>query len=171
MMDFKGEKYRITVLTDRLIRLEYNENGVFEDRPSFAVVNRELGDDFEMYAKDQSDLLRVETKYLTLTYDKKEFSSLGLTILLKENGVTWNFGEAYDDWSNLGGTARTLDDADGRVRLEKGIFGRKGYAVIDDGKSPVFDGKEYVVEEADALPLLMFDGDSYADLNVVDEDG
>ena len=28
----KGEKYRITVLTERLLRLEYNENGVFEDR-------------------------------------------------------------------------------------------------------------------------------------------
>ena len=25
---FKGNKYRITVLTERLIRLEYNENGV-----------------------------------------------------------------------------------------------------------------------------------------------
>ena len=28
----KGEKYRITVLTDGLFRLEYDETGVFEDR-------------------------------------------------------------------------------------------------------------------------------------------
>ena len=31
---FKGDKYRITVLTERLVRLEYNENGIFEDRPT-----------------------------------------------------------------------------------------------------------------------------------------
>ncbi|MBR5739346.1 MAG: hypothetical protein IKY02_05090, partial [Lachnospiraceae bacterium] len=27
-----GEHYRFTVLTDRLIRMEYDENGIFEDR-------------------------------------------------------------------------------------------------------------------------------------------
>ncbi len=37
-----GENYRITVLTDRMIRLEYSENGVFEDRRSFAVINRDF---------------------------------------------------------------------------------------------------------------------------------
>ena len=26
---FKGTKYRITILTERLVRLEYSENGVF----------------------------------------------------------------------------------------------------------------------------------------------
>lgn len=30
----KGEKYRFTVLTDRLIRLEYTDNVFFEDRPT-----------------------------------------------------------------------------------------------------------------------------------------
>ena len=29
-----GDCYRISVLTDGLIRLEYQENGHFEDRPS-----------------------------------------------------------------------------------------------------------------------------------------
>ncbi|MCR5558625.1 MAG: glycoside hydrolase family 31 protein [Butyrivibrio sp.] len=155
-MEFTGEKYRISVLTDRMIRLEYSEEGVFEDRPSFAVVNRNLEDNFEMYAKDQADVLRIETKYLILNYDKKEFSSQGLTIYLKENDVTWNFGEAYDDWSNLGGTARTLDDADGRVRLEKGLFGKKGYSVIDDSKSPVFDGNEYVKRTGSCVDVYFF---------------
>ena len=30
---FKGDKYRITVLTERLLRLEYNEDGIFENYP------------------------------------------------------------------------------------------------------------------------------------------
>jgi hypothetical protein len=33
---------RFTVLTPSLLRLEYSENGVFEDRPTVAVVNRLL---------------------------------------------------------------------------------------------------------------------------------
>ena len=32
-----GEKYRISVLTDGLIRLEYAQHGVFEDRPTQTV--------------------------------------------------------------------------------------------------------------------------------------
>ena len=28
----RGDKYRFTVLTDRLLRLEYDEDGIFEDR-------------------------------------------------------------------------------------------------------------------------------------------
>ena len=38
----KGAKFRITVLTERLVRLEYSENGVFEDRPTELVWNRNL---------------------------------------------------------------------------------------------------------------------------------
>ena len=38
----QGEKYRFTLITDRLIRMEYNENGVFEDRPTQIIWNRGL---------------------------------------------------------------------------------------------------------------------------------
>lgn len=156
MMRLTGDKYRITILTDRLIRLEYSEEGTFEDRPSFAVINRSFDDDPEIKVNDEEGNLTAETKYLRLSYDKKQFSSCGLLIELKETGTVWNFGEAYDDFSNLGGTARTLDDADGRVKLEKGIFGRKGYAVINDSSSPVFDGEEYVKRNSDAVDVYFF---------------
>ena len=36
----RGDKYRITVLTDCLLRLEYSENGVFEDRATRLAFNR-----------------------------------------------------------------------------------------------------------------------------------
>ena len=35
-----GDKYRFTVLTNKLIRIEYNADGVFEDRATQVVVNR-----------------------------------------------------------------------------------------------------------------------------------
>ena len=168
-----GDKYRITVLTDRLIRLEYSENGRFEDRASFAVTNRDFffkdqitghgGRNEEnaavtesLQVSDSENLLTIETKYLFLTYDKKEFSSLGLGIRLKDTGIVWNYGDNYTDWSNLGGTARTLDDADGKVSLEKGIFGKNGYACIDDSKTPVFEGEELVNRSEDAVDAYFF---------------
>ena len=37
-----GEKFRFTVLTERLIRLEYNDNGIFVDDPTERVLYRDL---------------------------------------------------------------------------------------------------------------------------------
>ena len=36
----QGDKYRFTVLTTRMLRMEYAEDGVFEDRPTQIVWNR-----------------------------------------------------------------------------------------------------------------------------------
>ncbi len=151
-----GEKYRITVLTDRLIRLEYSESGKFEDRKSFAVVNRDFPKTQAKVTEDENSIA-IETAALLLTYDKKPFSSQGLSIELKETGSKWNYGQAHDDYSNLWGTARTLDEADGWIRLGKGIFGRGGYAVIDDSVSQVFDGEE-ICNRSDAGTDIYFFG-------------
>ena len=37
-----GEKYRITMLTEGLVRLEYSEDGVFEDRATQMVLHRDF---------------------------------------------------------------------------------------------------------------------------------
>ena len=38
----QGDRYRITVLTTRLIRLEYSEDGVFNDAATQTVLNRDF---------------------------------------------------------------------------------------------------------------------------------
>ncbi|MDR1799055.1 MAG: hypothetical protein LBR19_04095, partial [Bifidobacteriaceae bacterium] len=38
-----GEHYRITVLTERLLRLEWSPTGEFEDRATQTVLHRDLG--------------------------------------------------------------------------------------------------------------------------------
>ena len=55
-----GKKYRITMLTQRLVRLEYSENGVFEDRPTQAVINRDFGKT-EFTAEEKNGELIIET--------------------------------------------------------------------------------------------------------------
>ena len=67
---FKGNKYRITVLTERLVRLEYDPNGVFVDYETPIIKNR-LFDYPQFIIKQDQTYFRVETKYFTLTYVKE----------------------------------------------------------------------------------------------------
>ena len=71
-----------------------------------------------------------------MIYNEKEFSSHGLSIQVKGNlsayHSIWHYGEPIKD---LGGTARTLDEANGAIPLEKGVVSWFGYSVIDDSRS------------------------------------
>ncbi len=157
-----GDKYRISVLTDRLLRLEYSENGQFEDRPTMMVENRALKHDIKSVRRE-GGLLYVETEELLLTYNEKEFTSNGLFVELKKFGTCWHYSHEYvSSGRNLRGTARTLDNKDGGCELEGGIFGQDGYAIINDSASPVIvydednrDGK-FIQRENDALDLYFF---------------
>ncbi|OIW23810.1 hypothetical protein CONLIGDRAFT_664269 [Coniochaeta ligniaria NRRL 30616] len=138
----KGSKYRFTVLTDRLLRYEWSDDGQFEDRVStFAVFRKFDVPDFRVI--DTKDSLEIVTQFFHLYYDKKDFTRAGLAVtVFLGNDNTWRYdGQNFGD---LGGTARTLDNADGRIPLEPGILAQKPYAVLDDSKSMLFDGKGWL---------------------------
>lgn len=129
-----GEHYRISMLTTALVRLEYSENGEFEDRPTQMVVNRDFAPT-EFKVSDVNGELHIYTKDLEIHYDKKEFTPGGLMIRVaggKSNERVWHYGEAPRD---LLGTARTLDEADGAIPLEHGILSKNGFSLIDDSKT------------------------------------
>lgn len=68
---FKGEKYRITILSEILVRLEYNEQGLFENRPTELAVFR----DFEVpefKIEEDEKFLVITTKYFELQYIKNK---------------------------------------------------------------------------------------------------
>lgn len=66
----QGNKYRITVLSEILVRLEYSETGTFEDRPTELVINRKFNPiKFEKH--EDNKYLTIKTKYFTLTYQKE----------------------------------------------------------------------------------------------------
>ncbi len=133
----QGDKYRITVLTSRMLRLEYSEDGVFEDRATQVVLNRDFHvPEFRIIQKEEG--FELVTDSLLLSYDGKDFSPSGLSIQVSGNisayRSVWFYGEDYDD---LKGTARTLDEADGRIELDKGLLSYYGFSVIDDSKSTI----------------------------------
>lgn len=133
----QGEGYRITVLTEGLLRLEYSEEGIFEDRPTQTVWNR----DFETPAfrvSETPELLELQTNRLRLSYRKGPFDKNSLTIQVLAEGCTYNSVWRYSDpVADLGGTARTLDKADGAIPLEHGLLSKNGFTVLDDSRSLV----------------------------------
>ena len=149
-----GDGWRITMLTDRLLRLEYERDGRFRDGATMTAINREFPlPAFE--AREVNGHLTVETEALRLEYDRKPFSPSGLTAVLKgsllNHGSVWHFGESV---MNLKSTARTLDRADGAcfrgrgpaeadvpLELEDGIMSLDGFAVLDDSRSMGIDGE------------------------------
>ncbi|KAL9113904.1 MAG: hypothetical protein Q9227_002038 [Pyrenula ochraceoflavens] len=136
----RGQNYRFTVLTDGLLRYEWAKDNVFEDRAStFAINRKQPVPDFNV--TDEDDKLEVVTKSFRLIYDKKPFSPSGFTVQALSGfssawGSKWRYGQNPGD---LGGTARTLDGADGKIPLGPAVISRNGLAVIDDSKSMLFD--------------------------------
>ena len=125
----QGITYRISVLTERLLRLEYNETGHFEDRASQVVWNRAFPK-VEFEVNETEEELELETSFLHLHYDKKEFSANGLTIEVKGYGKdqarSWFFGKDPEHSGNLFGTARTLDMVNGSCELGLGLMSLEG---------------------------------------------
>lgn len=140
-----GENYRFTLLGGNVIRYEWSCDGQFEDRASTFAINRSFPAP-DRHIRDVEDQLEIITPSFHLTYDKKRFSPGGLTVSFNSKvtlwGSEWRYGS--DPENNLGGTARTLDEVDGRCDLGAGIISRSGYASLDDSNSMLFDGKGFV---------------------------
>ena len=163
-------KARFTILTPEMIRIQYSNKEQFEDRATFAVVNRRLPvPPFTTEKKDGH--LYIKTQALTLKYRMGgEISSatlsdqvLSITFAMNGRDVLWYPGK--DDALNLKGTTRTLDGQIGdnkRQELENGLLSRAGWSIIDEsprtkrGDSSTtfafdkkYDGIDWVAEPVD----------------------
>ncbi len=131
---------RFTVLTPQMIRIQWSATKNFEERATFAVVNRRLP--VPAFTTETSGgYLYIRTSDLELRYrltstpkasDKKP-DNLQITMKLNGQDVVWYPGK--DDALNLLGTTRTLDRVWGESQrniLEKGILSRAGWSIIDE---------------------------------------
>ena len=135
---------RFTVLTDRLIRMEWSPSGQFEDRATLAIVNRNLP--VPRFTVQQGrNGLTIKTAAVTLTYrgnDAFSADNLKASFKMKGKTVTWHPG--LDASGNLLGTARTLDGCSGPEQInysdpmEPGILSRDGWAVVDESARHIF---------------------------------
>ena len=161
-MIIKGDNYRFTVLTDRLIRMEYQEEGKFVDSMTQVVQNREF-EDISVQIAETEKTLKITTDALMLEYDKKEFHPEGLSVKLKTPVSITTAGWHYmDETYDLGGTARTLDNTSGEVAIGHGIISRDGFTVLDDSNSALIKADRWVEARPEKGIDLYFFGYGHA---------
>ncbi|MDD4922660.1 MAG: glycoside hydrolase family 31 protein, partial [Bacteroidales bacterium] len=168
-----GNDVRFTVLTDGIIRMEWDSTGQFTDDPSFVVVNRKLPTPKFKVKKD--------TEWLTITTEKMQLRYKIGSGKFTENNLIVNSEKSLDkadkpnnyfvefEWkpgmkqrSNLMGTYRTLDGYDGdtfiwkgandKMPMEDGLLAKDGWTLLDDSKSFLFDNSEWAWVKARTNP-------------------
>lgn len=164
---------RFTVLTPKLIRMEWSADGTFEDRATLAIVNRRLEVPQFKTAK-RGKGVTITTSDLKLTYTgegkfdgknlKVEFTMTDASAPKGVRKVVWT--PDSDDSGNLLGTTRTLDRCDGITTIEpfdKGVASRDGWAIVDESQRHLFveddsDWKTWVAarEGAECQDLYIF---------------
>ena len=156
----QGNTYRITLLSERLVRLEYNKKGIFEDHKTSLVVNRKFSK--VNFYKDSTDtILQIKTSYFTLTYviDKpinpsKMIATSNLKISLNDTDKEWYPGHV--EARNFGGINYSLDDFNNKLKLDKGLYSTDGFVSIDDSNSLIYDGNNYVERENKETDIYVF---------------
>lgn len=157
-MIIKGNKYRFSLLTERLIRMEYSDKGIFVDEVTQVVTNRNFPK-FEYRVVENDDELIIITSYLRVIYNKKEFSAEGLKVYVSgdygSSSAVWHYG---DKQITLGGTARTLDGVNGEIALEDGIISRQQWAVLDDSNSMLINSDNWFEfrKDSNSIDLYFF---------------
>ena len=144
---------RFTVLTDRLIRLEYALSGDFTDKASQFAFNRNFPKtDFSVF---EGEYLTIETDYLRLKYlPDNVFNEKTVSIELKKYGNQWKWGTTPEQ---LKGTACTLDKINGETELEDGVCSRSGYTVVDDSESYLLSENGWFEKRnADSVDVYFF---------------
>ncbi len=130
---FQGQTYRITVLTERLVRLEYNKEGNFFDDLTEQVVNRNFSLPKFKVVQDER-YLEITTDYFMLKYQKeKPFESLNIEIYLLNTDKTWFMKNKEVRNFKTSGLGIELDKAD----YQKGLYSVDGFVSIDDSGSMI----------------------------------
>jgi alpha-glucosidase (family GH31 glycosyl hydrolase) len=136
---------RITLLTDRMVRVEISPTNQFEDRPTqqFWYRNQPIP---KAEISDSETGFLINTEYFHIEYKKKPegFSPENLRITIIES----NKSVHLDDQNPgiLPGTTRTLDNVNGAIKLEPGIISRDGWMQIEDTASLLFNTEGWLEE-------------------------
>ncbi len=158
----KGQNYRITILTERLIRLEYNKAGVFEDRPSeFALVRNFSRPNITI--KEDKKYLEITSPYFRLFYNKeKPFKGnllnkkKNLLVDVIANNRTWYYG--HPEVRNYKAPGYAFDQVkNNKLHMTKGLYSIDGFVTIDDSKTKIFlESGELVNRDVQELDIYLF---------------
>ncbi len=136
---FKGPNYRISVITERVVRLEYNPNGKFVDAPTQLIQSRNLGYPNFRVNQDQN-FLEITTKYFKLTYLKRQpfigtkvdpGKNLKITLMSRDPSRQRDWYYNHPEARNMGGNMVSIDIPCDKS-LQRGLYSLEGFASIND---------------------------------------
>ena len=132
---------RFQVLDAALVRMEYAPRDGFVDAPSVAVINRDRWPQTSARSREEDGWLILNTEALELRYklDSGPFTNINLRLQWKDGSGSqeWKPGEA--DGQNLGGVPASLDNRSTKAVTDPGPLSRKGWYLLDDSKTALFD--------------------------------
>jgi len=131
---------RFTILTPRLVRLEWSETGKFEDRGTYAFPTRYAPTPPNFTTRVGGDVLTINTGALTLRHRQNsgKFTADNLSITFELDGEPQTWVPGMPNLLNLRGTRRTLDLCERDAALDEGVLSRAGWSLFDDSRSVVF---------------------------------
>ena len=135
----QGKTFRISVISERIIRLEYSPSGQFIDRPTQLVKKRNLGlPDFSV--RQDANIVEVSTKYFVLNYIKNQpfvgskvdpMRNLKITLTSRDRDRNKDWYYGHPEVRNMYGNM-VSGDVNIPKQLEKGIYSLDGFSSIDD---------------------------------------
>ena len=128
---FTRKDVRFSLLTDRLLRVEVDKDLKFTDEPTQTVVCRNFAEP-TFRVVDDGDVVIIITTKTIFKYDVKVHKMTGISLKNGKSLTEYQSG-------NLKGTYRTLDQANGAVKLGDGVMSRNGVAVVDDTLSLILN--------------------------------
>ena len=150
----RGDKYRFSILSPRLIRIEYNKDNIFEDRATSLVVKRNFGD--ASFTTSQTDLtLTIITEYFTLTYIKSSpITSKNLKVVI--NGTDREWYPGHKEIRNLGSINYSLEYLDNNLKLDKGLYSFDGFSLLDDSHNFIIENDMFLPRDNTTVDLYLF---------------
>lgn len=128
-------KFRFTILTGRLIRIEFGTRKSYVDLPTQMVWFRDFPTQ-KYHLKEEQQTLCIETDDLKILCKNHGEQETDVYLILKKKIAgktsTWR---SFEEIKTLKGTVRTLDLADGEIPLEEGLLSREGFGILDDSRS------------------------------------
>ena len=159
-----GSNYRITILTERLVRLEYHPNGVFYDLETELVKHRDFPKvDYEL--REDTRYLNIKTKYFSISYNKgKNFDGgklmpmSNLKVELNGTDKSWYYNHPeIKNTQDYKGNFFSLDGNDKDIKAVKGLYSPDGFASIDDSKSLLYDvNKKIYSRDNKGIDIYLF---------------
>ena len=165
----QGNHFRISVISERIVRLEFSSNGQFLDKPTQLVRRRNIGlPDFSV--RQDANVLEISTKYFALSYIKEQpfvgtkvdpMKTLKITLLSRDRDRRKDWYVGHPEARNLLGNMVGVD-VNIPWNLQKGLYSIDGFASIDDSYSKIIEEDGTL---GDAMPnhfdmyVFMYDKD------------